>query len=92
MGAIKFDHSVGLRVFHVIGKNGGALGASHGLLQEAGQVVTVEKIVPQNQRGRFAAKELFPDQKGLGQTVWRGLLGVGKLQPPATAIAQQVAE
>ena len=52
--------------------------------------MTVINVVTQHQSTRGTIEELFPNQKGLRQSIRTGLNCIFKLQPPLTAITQQL--
>ena len=52
----------------------------------------MENMVPKDERARVAANEPRANQEGLGKTAWFRLNGVGDVQTPIAAIAQQLLE
>ena len=52
----------------------------------------MEDVVAEDQGDRVLADELAADDERLGQPVGHGLLGVGELDPPLRAVAEQLAE
>ena len=92
---IELHDAEALGVVHVVAEDGGAalaLGGLDGALEMAGQAVTVEDIVAEDERAGFAVDELLADYEGLGQAVGRGLLGVGEVHAEAGTVAQQALE
>ncbi|MCY1417889.1 hypothetical protein D9M71_334340 [compost metagenome] len=89
---VELDHAVTLRVLHVVGEHAGALAAVHGVAQQLLEVMAVIDVVAQHQRRQVVADEVFTNQEGLCQAVWRGLHGVGDVDAPLVAVAQQLLE
>ena len=56
------------------------------------QIVPMEEVVSQHQRGGVARQEVGTNQKCLGQTVRARLHGVLDRHSPAAAVAEQVLE
>ncbi len=76
----------------MVGEDRGALPALRRRAHHLGQAVAVEDVVAEDQRAGLVADEIRPDHEGLGEPVRRGLLGIGQLQPPLRAGAEEVAE
>ncbi len=76
----------------MVGEDGGAFPALRRRAHHLGQAVAVEDVVAEDQRAGLVADEIRPDHEGLGEPVRRGLLGVGQLQAPLRAVAEEVAE
>ena len=57
-----------------------------------GEVVAVEDVVAEDEAAALAGEEVFADEECLGETVGRGLDGVGEGESPLGAVAEQLAE
>src|SRR6185436_6071086 len=90
--SIEFDHTVALRLFYRIGEHGRAPRAARSALQQQRQLMTVKKVVSQNQRNRIGADELSTYEERLREATWRRLHGVGETHAQARAVAQQLLE
>ena len=62
------------------------------ILQQLGEIVTVEDVVTQNQRAGIIADEPFADDKCLGQPFRIGLHLVLYINAPLAAVAEQLLE
>ena len=91
-GGVEAHDAVALRIGHVVGEHGGALGVPVRLLQQRSQPGAVEDVVAQDQRRGVLAHELAPDDERLRQTLGLGLLGVAHVEPQPRAIAEQRAK
>ncbi|MOA12634.1 hypothetical protein D3C78_1326460 [compost metagenome] len=72
----------------MIAEHGGAPLAAGRLAQHGAETITVEDVVAEDQTNTAIADELLADQKGLGQAIGRGLLGIAQLDAEIRAIAQ----
>ena len=94
-GGIEFGDSVALGVLDAVAEDGGLgllLGGADGLAEYSREPGTVEDVVAEDQADRILSDELLPDQKGLGQSVGRGLLGVAHPHAEIGPVAQQALE
>ena len=86
---IKVDNAEPFRVIHIISKHRGSLFVGSRLLQILRKAGTIENIVPQNHGTGFPANKLFPKDKGLGQTIRRGLHLVRQMNTKPGTISQK---
>ncbi|OIQ72078.1 hypothetical protein GALL_462990 [mine drainage metagenome] len=89
---IEGHHAVTLGVLHVVGKNGGALIAQHGLLKLSMQIVAVKNVVAQHQGTGCIADEVLADDECLRQAIRAGLHGVLQVEAPVAAVTEQLLE
>ena len=92
---VELHHAVALGVVHAIAEHGGLgvfLRRLHRCTQNVAEVAAVEDVVAQHEANAVIADKLFADDKGLCQSVGRGLLGVFEVNAVVAAIAQQAAE
>ena len=68
------------------------LGACGRLAQQRAQIVAIEHVVAEDQRGRPAGKEFLADQEGFRDAAGMILHRVGKLDAPLPAVAEQALE
>ncbi|MNI29947.1 hypothetical protein D3C73_837760 [compost metagenome] len=61
------------------------------MFQLVAEVLAVENVIAEDQAHRIVADELFADEEGLGQAIWRRLLGIAEMYAELAAITQQVA-
>ena len=90
----ELDDTVALRVGDMVAKDRGAAGAFAGALERAHEVVAVEKIVAEDERGGLVFQEarVAGDMEGLRETIGAGLLGVGKFQAQVGAVTEELLE
>jgi hypothetical protein len=90
----KFNDAVALGVSDVVAKYGGAAGAGAGALEGFGEVVTVEKIVAEDEGGGlvFEETDIAGDVESLGEAVGAGLFGVGERDAELGAVTEETAE
>ena len=89
---VEGDDAVALGVADVVAEHGRPPGVPGRLLQEGRHAVAVEDVVAQHQRDGVPADEGRADEEGLGEAPGAGLLGVGELESPPGAAAQQLPE
>src|SRR5208283_1132505 len=82
--AVELNHPIALRISHVISEyRCSRLCADlvHGFLEHISKAMAVENIVAKNQACLVLSNKFFADEKGLGKTVWVGLLLIRKPKP-----------
>ena len=89
---VELDHAIAFGVVHGVGEHRGAVSGGIGAFELHGQVMTIEDVVTQHQGRGGRTDEIAADDEGLGQAIGRGLHGVLQIQPPLTAITQQLFE
>lgn len=92
---VELHDAEALRVVHAVAEDRGALprlGAGHRAAQPAGEAVSVEDVVAQDQGRGLAGAEVTAYDEGLRQAVGLGLLGVGERHAEVRAIPQQSLE
>ena len=78
---VKGHNAEAVGVLHGIGPQRGnvlTLGAFHCIHEHAGEALTVENVVTQDEAHGVLADKFLADNKGLGQSFGTGLLGVLK--------------
>ena len=89
---VELDDAKALRVRYVVAEHGAAalgLGVGGSGLQDLGEAVAVEDVVAQDHGAAVVADELFAQNKGLCQTIGRGLDLILQMDAVLAAIAQQ---
>ena len=88
----EFDHAIGFRVAHLIGKDRSARARRRRPPEQGRKSVAVEDIVPQNQRDMVAVDKASPDDECLRQPLGSGLFGIANRKAPLPAVTQQTGE
>src|SRR5690606_29840923 len=81
--------AVALRVLDPVAEHRRLVLAGGHRLQQAGEAVAVEEVVPQDQRHAAAGQELLTDHERLRQPLGPRLLGVGEAHAPPRAVAEE---
>ncbi len=92
---VKLGHAIPLRVIHPISKHRGfrlLLCRADSLVEHLRKACSVKNIVTEHKADTIVANKLLADDKGLSQTVGRGLLGIGEPYTEVGAIAKQSAK
>ncbi len=89
---VELHHAEALRVVHVVAEHRGAVLARGGLAQQSRQAAAVEDVVAQDKGAAITIEELLTDDESLGQTVRRGLHGIGHVHAERRAILEQLLE
>ena len=89
---VKFHDAETLGVLHIVAEHSAAalgLCIGGGSLEDLGEAVAVEDVVAQDHGAAVVADELFAQNKGLCQTIGRGLDLILQMDAILAAIAQQ---
>ena len=89
---VELGDAIAFGVVHVVGEDGCAGTTLVGIAENLVEVVTIEDVVAENQRGVTVADEVGADDEGLGETVRAGLDGVLQVDAPLAAVAEQLLE
>ncbi len=89
---VEVDDAVALWVLDVVAEHRGAGRPGRRGGDEVGQAGAVEQVVAEHERCALPVEEVGADQERLGEPVGRVLGGVGELQSPLRAVAEQPLE
>ena len=92
ISGIEFDHAIALGIVDPAGEHGRAARLRRRVAQHEAQIVAVEDVVAEDQRGRLPREKVASDQECLGDAAGVRLDRVGKLDPPAPSVAKQPLE
>ena len=86
---IEVDNAEALRIVDVVAKNSGPFRAGVGFFQVLCEACTVEDVIPQYHRAGLPIDELFSQDEGLREAVWKRLNLVGEVDAIARSVPQK---